>query len=614
MQKFKNVKTTPYRFLYINKEFEVIFSCLKKTMIKRIIYLNLAILGFFFLPMNASANLTNNKTLDTDVDCVIREYDSDVIVNKDSSLLITESLNVDCGTLENKHGIYRALPTRIKLKDKTIKTPIKLISITDDNGNKISHSISYDLLQHTKTWEIGDKNTLINGVNKYKIKYYVYNAIRTENDKFDELYWNLNGNFWEIPIEHYSAEIRLPDEISKDNSKIELYTGFIGTSGDSSGANYTWEYEHTLKVNSTKPYLPREGVTISITMPKIFTPHHFTILELYGIYLSLLIPVFTFYFCLKAWRKYGDDPETSKTIVPEYNIPENLSPIQMGVLNSNGHFNNRLITAGIIYLAVNKYIKIEDISKNGLLKWFTKKDYKLIKLQNKNKKNKLGEAEIMLLDKLFEKSNEIKLSSLKNSFYKTISRIETVAINELDKKDLIEKKGLTYQLIFYVLATIFGVLTIFGFTLIPVSGISALLTTITLVIFGYLMPKRTEKGSEMAMKIKGFKMYMETAEKHRMQFSEKENTFEKLLPYAIAFGMTKLWINKIKTIYGKEYFDTYTPSWLIGSSMNSFNASSFSSSINSISSSISSNISSPSGSSGGGFSGGGGGGGGGGSW
>jgi uncharacterized membrane protein len=134
-----------------------------------------------------------------------------------------------------------------------------------------------------------------------------------------------------------------------------------------------------------------------------------------------------------------------------------------------------------------------------------------------------------------------------------------------------------------------------------------------LAFFGVVMPKRTPKGAELNWRVKGFKLYMETAEKYRSQFNEKENIFEKFLPYAIMFGIAKLWAQKMEMIYGKEYFATYHPIWYVGA-IGNFNADSFTSNLNSLSSSISSNVGTATGAGGGGFAGGGGGGGGGGGW
>lgn len=127
------------------------------------------------------------------------------------------------------------------------------------------------------------------------------------------------------------------------------------------------------------------------------------------------------------------------------------------------------------------------------------------------------------------------------------------------------------------------------------------------------MPKRTLAGAELNWEIKGFRMFMETVDKHRAEFYEKENIFEKFLPYAIVFGITGLWIKKMKDIYGEDFYRTYAPVWFIGN-MGSFDADSLNGAISGLSSSIASNTSSPSGSGEAGGAGGGGGGGGGGGW
>lgn len=128
------------------------------------------------------------------------------------------------------------------------------------------------------------------------------------------------------------------------------------------------------------------------------------------------------------------------------------------------------------------------------------------------------------------------------------------------------------------------------------------------------MPKRTPEGVELFFRISGFKLYMKKAEKYRQQFYEKENIFDKFLPYAIAFGIASLWIKKMEQIYGKEYFATYHPIWFTGNNVQNFSTKSFISQLNSITSSISANTGGASGAGGMGGAGGGGGGGGGGGW
>jgi len=139
---------------------------------------------------------------------------------------------------------------------------------------------------------------------------------------------------------------------------------------------------------------------------------------------------------------------------------------------------------------------------------------------------------------------------------------------------------------------------------------------LTMILLFKAMPKRTKYGNEMLGKIKGFKNFLETAEKQKLEAMVMENPtyFYDILPFTYVLGVSDKWIKKFETI------SLQAPNWYDGYS--SFNTASFGSFINStmssatsaMSSSPSSSSSGGGGSSGGGSSGGGSGGGGGGSW
>lgn len=129
-----------------------------------------------------------------------------------------------------------------------------------------------------------------------------------------------------------------------------------------------------------------------------------------------------------------------------------------------------------------------------------------------------------------------------------------------------------------------------------------------------IMPKRTKYGNKILGKIKGFKNFLETAEKDKLEAMVMENPtyFYDILPFTYVLGVSDKWINKFEAI------SLQAPDWYDGYS--SFSVASFGSFVNSTMTSASSAMaSSPSssssgGSSGGGSSGGGSGGGGGSSW
>lgn len=544
-------------------------------------------------------------------DWYIRDFESEIIVNKDSSLLITEKIIADCDNLPDKHGIFRILPSQIKTTDEEIiKTPIQLISITDFYDRPLKYSAIKNNFNKTITWKIGDPKITVTGENYYKIVYKVKNTIRFGNLEFDELYWNLLGTFWDLEIDNFTAKIILPEEVTKENAKIEYYTGFSGQK-DKNLATYQWINNNTLEFRSTRTLLERQGITASITFPKnIFTPSKLSLIEKYDNSLWFLVPIFVLLACFFLWLKYGKDPKIDKTVIPEFEIPENISPMGMGLLLSNGSLKNNYLTASILNLAVKGLISIEE-TKIGFLH---RRDFILKDLSQENQIKDLDPIELLILQGIFwEGKKEVLLSSLRSKFYKNIPEIKKRAMTIIFEKDLMVKKSLTFQVGLYVVASLLFLLFIFVFRSTE-SFISAFVSATIIFVFSFAMPKRTEKGAELVWRLQGFKLYMETAEKYRQQFYEKENIFEKLLPYAMVFGMTKLWIKKMREIYGEQYFATYHPAWYIGSNVSAFDVDSFNSTMNNLSSSIGSNVGGPSGAGGAGGAGGGGGGGGGGGW
>lgn len=125
------------------------------------------------------------------------------------------------------------------------------------------------------------------------------------------------------------------------------------------------------------------------------------------------------------------------------------------------------------------------------------------------------------------------------------------------------------------------------------------------VFFLKFMPKRTTYGLELYGKIKGFKKFLETAEKTRLEhlMAEKPSYAYDILPYAYVLGVSTKWMKKF------EDLTMQAPDWYEGKS-STFSMHDFNTFVNhTMTSSASAMTASPSssGSSSGGFSGGGGG-------
>jgi uncharacterized membrane protein len=521
----------------------------------------------------------------------IEEFLVKIEINKDGSIFIKESILYDFGQ-ELRHGIYRTIPL------KGIK--IKVLEVVDEFNNPYPFQLIKD--NESLTIKIGDPNKTLSGRHKYNISYQVFNAIGFLEDH-DELYWNVTGNKWQIPIEKAEAEVLLPEGISRENLKIECFTGIFGSK--EKNCQFLVKENDKVWFGVNKSLNPREGLTIALGWPKgiIKRPSFFQrILLLMINFWPLLVPIFAFIYLFQEWLRKGKDPKIKKPIIAEYTPPDDLKPAEVSFI-LNQKVQPRDLSATIIDLAVRGFLKIREIKGEGILKT---KDYEIEKLKDDGE---LSDYEKTFFKRLFKEENKVRISSLKNKFAEDFEIISIEIADSITKRKYFVESP--YKIIKRL--AIFGFLIAFimfflaGFTKNSLCIVSGAITWVLFLIFLFVMPKRTEKGANTYWMILGFKEYIQSAEKYRAQFYEKENIFEKYLPYAMIFGLTEKWAKAFEGIYQKP------PSWYEGEFGLTFGVGAFSVSLNNCFSSLTNSFSSRRGG-GGGFSGGGSGGGGGGSW
>jgi len=544
----------------------------------------------------------------------IDSFDTAIKINQDASINVSEKIQYDFGPASaetsdlERHGIYRDIPIKYKARGGNFKLRISDISVTDENGSTYNYQINHpgDDIE----FKIGDADILITGKHIYVINYTIKRAINYFNDH-DELYWNATGNEWNVPILESSATLTLPQNIPVNKLQAVCYSGSFGSTTPCTNQS----------LNSGKAIFNQdllssyEGLTVVFGWPKgivrqpgpaeIFLE---TLKDNWIMFLPLIVLIWLFY----HWYTRGRDPEGRKTIIPEFDAPDNLTPLEIGTIIDE-KAENKDLSAELIYLATLGYLKIN--KEDG--------DYKFIKIKDEN--SLTNEFDKKLMSAIFGGKTEASLSEMEEKFYTNLNTLKTQIYQATTDKGYFrsrpDKVRLTYRIIGIVLICLgFSVAGIWG-----VLGIvSFIFSGILPIIFASFMPARTLKGVLAKEHTLGLKQYLIVAEKERLEFhnapEKNPELFEKLLPFAMALGVEKKWAKQFENIYNAK------PNWYNDPASNTFNSlvlvddlSHFRSEANSTFVSMpasSSGSSSWSGGSGfsGGFSGGGGGGGGGGSW
>ncbi|PIR97436.1 MAG: hypothetical protein COT91_01365 [Candidatus Doudnabacteria bacterium CG10_big_fil_rev_8_21_14_0_10_41_10] len=541
----------------------------------------------------------------------IESFDVDIKINKDSSVDVTETIIYD---FENgqKHGIFRDIPYKYKARGGNFELRLSEISVTDEFGRAYNFEVSNK--GDYKSIKIGDADVFVTGQKHYAIHYVIKRALNYFND-YDELYWNATGDEWIVNIANVSVSVTLPVQASRDDINIACFGGLWGSSEGCDSSLILANGEAQFSQDSL---LSGEGLTVVVGFPKglVYEPtvwqKLFDTLKDNGI---LFLPILIFLIILRLWWTRGRDPQGYSTVVAQYDPPENLTPSEVGTIIDE-RADNKDVSADIINLAVLGYLKITRLE---VKKFIGKKvDYQLDKLKaGDDLKN---DFEKKLLESIFGDTISVKLSSLKDKFYKDLAELKKQIYVSTVTKGFFEKDSSKVRKIYLGV----GIGTLFigmwlGGILGSLGVVSFIVSGVIIIGFSFFMPAKTKIGAEARDHILGLKEYLSVAEKDRIKFhnapEKSPERFEKLLPYAMVLGVEKEWAVQFEGVYN------HPPSWYGGSLGLHFSAVILANSLGDFNTEANSTLaSSPGSASGGGsgfsggFSGGGFGGGGGGSW
>lgn len=569
----------------------------------------ISIVNFFMLVVLASPVFSQDFT--------INRFHSEITINRDSSIEVKETIDVEFH--RPKHGIYREIPYRYTDElGRTIKTPLKVISVTDGVGKKWRFRVTR--VGNVINIRIGDADRYVSGRQTYVIVYTVDNAILFFDDH-DELYWNVTGNYWKSPIKEAFARVEIAVKEKSNDIWASCYTGVYGSRESQCGFETS---DNTGEFFTRKELRVGEGFTIAFGWNKglVYPPSLFKRF-LWAIDLGenwvFIFPVFSLVFMINLWYRRGRDPKIRETVTvmyepPKYNhIP--LTPAEVGALIDE-KMDARDITSSIVGLAVKGYLRIEEIKKEGLILDTT--DYYLAKLKEPD--TNLSTFEKLLMERIFPgKIPGILVSEMKNKFYVNLDILKTTLYDDLVKKGYFLKSPEKVRRFFMIIGIVIALAGFFMATMLAPflqwKGIlAAFLSSFPVIAFSRAMPAKTRTGVLTYLDIMGFREFLNRAEKDRIERMGDKDLFSRFLPYAIALDVTDNWSKAFEGIYQNSP-QWYTSTW----AGRTFSPGLFSNSISSMTSSIGSAFfSAPRGSGGssggGGFSGGGGGGGGGGSW
>ncbi|NDV53031.1 DUF2207 domain-containing protein [Salipiger sp. PrR003] len=299
---------------------------------------------------------------------VIQEFSSEIALEENGLLTVTEVISVRSEGDAIRHGIYRDFPRGFaKAGGGPGRASFEIVSVERDGEKE-----PWTAEEHGDTTRITigeDSELLSQGNHLYKLVYQTDRQVHFR-DGYDQLSWNVTGTGWPFPILSVSARVSLPDGVRPTN--FAVYTGAEGERGRDAEA---WYEGYEVFFETTRALSAYEGLTVDLELPQgaILAPsetlagewwwrdNHDLVYAFGALFVALV------YF-ISVWTAVGRDP-TPGVVVPRWDLPEGISPaIAQYVDDGAIHGASRKgVAASAIALAVSGFLKIENPEKTPTL-------------------------------------------------------------------------------------------------------------------------------------------------------------------------------------------------------------------------------------------------------
>ena len=613
--------------------------------------------GSLGLAAPAAAGTTTAVRAGVD-DFTFSNFSADYYLDRDASghstLKTVEKLTAVFPSSDQNKGIVRKIPNNYL--GGSLNTTF--VSISDTNGVKKPYSVSKD--DEFTTVETGTDD-YVHGHVTYTLTYTQTNvAGYFSNTNDDEFYWDTNGTQWSQPFAHVTARVHVAPklalslsgnnacyqgaqgatqkcDVSSPDSPMATLTPNVDASpafptatvitataaGLSAGENMTVAIGFAVGTFTDAPHDSGTDSTDDVQLP----PDTVWGEVLGGVFLLIALASIPF----ALIRRFAFGPRNAKgrgTIIPQYDVPTGINLMEASTIVKR---ETKLVPSQIVSFAVRGNLRILDyaVTTNSGANY-------TLELTTADG---LDPEETQMLKAFFPttapgETFEVVAAAVETSDIAAVkAAVNAGTVSKGWRLKPSGRSGAFTGLALLGLAILEIVLIFVTGAASALADLSVPFTIIAMIIAfatsyrGYLL---TAAGADQRDYLLGMKLYLTVAEEDRMRIlqsptgAERVNyddkrevvkLYEKLLPFAVLFGVEDEW-SKVLAIHYTD--SSVTPNWYVGNG--GFSSALFIGSLSGLSNAVTTStipVSSGGGSGfggsfGGGFSGGGGGGGGGG--
>ena len=540
-------------------------------------------------------------------DYEIDSLDMEVVVGRNAVNTIKESYVFNYGGPH--HGFYRYIPKSYRTGD--VKRNIRITDV------RCSDPFDTDTEDGFFIMKIGSASETYTGRKSYTISYN-YDIGADTNEGYDEFYFNLVGDGWEIPINKASFSVTVPCALSE----AQIWVTY-GRRGSTAQVPFNVKNNgSSITITGTVDNINAgEAVTIRVQLPDSWYESARTAWDFRSLFTTLGFTVSLICVALAAlaWIFAGRD--RVPIVTARFEAPDGLSPLPVGYV-ADGQVDDKDITSMIYYWADAGYLSIAEPKKNkfeftklkdlpkdtpsferklfdGL---FKRGDVVSIKdLERSNfadvvvrtkistgsyfrKERALEDSKSKALSALFFAVSIIPMAlfilgtflqeySVQYGFFLSFPAVAFCLINNAIIRSVIRKWYVTKSkiasivgclipsvVIFLILSSVLGFVELqMNFSLLLVCVLCSTATG----FFSAIIVRRSEYGNKLLEQILGYREFIQkvTIDELKLMIKDNPDYYYKVLSYAIVLGLEDTWAKKFASI------TVPAPSWYVGDSL-----------------------------------------------
>ncbi len=532
----------------------------------------------------------------------ITQYLIDIVLNQDSTVLVTETITVYSERNKIKRGIIREIPNRyLSFLGTNFYVPINVQSILLD-GSPQQYTLS-DTINGIQITIRDDQKILSVGFHTFVIQYLLHRQIAFFNDhserlslsmpginflnnsyesadpnlaslgeKHDEFEWNAIGTNWEFAIEKADVRIQLPAKVPQSSVRFVGWRGPYG-SLQTSGLSIDLDTNGIVTASISHPLPMHHGVTLVIGWAPGYVDRpsywskisHFIIDNPFFIFMlaALVLLIFlsvTAIIIMKGANKPG-------IIIPLFYPPPDMSASVVRFITTE-RCDEKCLASEVVQWAIDGLITISCVPRT-----LRSPIYTLKKISDM--KNEAPTVLQRVFECLFRNGPELTIDGNWKA-RDAVADAHFLMMRSYERQYTplyFDDNGFWMVVIFFIscISTLFiglgmnfsGNETWFGIFV----GIEVLLN----VVVSKYSQFYSKLGRAMLDKIQGFYLFLTTTHTERLKLigtppTKTPELYETYLPYAIALDAEEKWSYQFAPIFSQQVQagKAYTPIWFSG--------------------------------------------------